>query len=83
MTPRDMLDVIKPNVISWIKDSTPVSPRVNVKLSATEFAPETIDALWEAFYGRHLKVIVSCKYCNSMNARTNPTCVQCGGPMGD
>ena len=26
--------------------------------------------------------IVPCPYCKSDNAVTNPTCVQCGGPLG-
>lgn len=27
-------------------------------------------------------VIVPCAHCDSANAFTNPTCVQCGAPMG-
>ena len=28
------------------------------------------------------KVIIPCKFCGSHNAFSNPTCVQCGGPLG-
>lgn len=31
----------------------------------------------------HVPVIILCPYCNSQNVFTNPTCVQCGAPMGD
>ncbi len=27
-------------------------------------------------------VIIVCRFCNSHNVISNPTCVQCGAPMG-
>ncbi len=38
------------------------------------------DKLWEKIYSK--PAIVPCPYCKSHNALTNPTCVQCGGPLG-
>lgn len=42
---------------------------------------DLIDKLWKKMYER--PVIVRCGSCNSHNVITNPTCVQCGAPMGD
>lgn len=42
---------------------------------------DLIDKLWEKMYSR--PVIVRCNHCNSHNVISNPTCVQCGAPMGD
>ena len=41
-----------------------------------------IDELWDRMYVNPKPVIVACGYCNSHNAISNPTCVQCGAPMG-
>jgi len=41
---------------------------------------DLVDRLWEKMTGR--PVIVPCPYCYSHNAVANPTCVQCGGPLG-
>ena len=38
------------------------------------------DKLWEKIYSK--PSIITCLYCKSHNAITNPTCVQCGGPLG-
>ena len=38
------------------------------------------DKLWEKIYSK--PSIIPCPYCKSHNAVTNPTCVQCGGPLG-
>lgn len=38
------------------------------------------DKLWEKIYNKPMTI--SCSYCSSHNAVTNPTCVQCGGPLG-
>ena len=38
------------------------------------------DKLWEKLNSK--PVIIACPYCKSHNAVTNPTCVQCGGPLG-
>ncbi len=38
------------------------------------------DKLWEKIYNK--PSIIPCPYCKSHNAVTNPTCVQCGGPLG-
>lgn len=40
------------------------------------------DVLWEMMYIKPKPVIIVCGYCNSHNAVTNPTCIQCGAPMG-
>lgn len=40
------------------------------------------DALWENMYVKPKPVIIVCGYCKSHNAVTNPTCIQCGAPMG-
>lgn len=36
--------------------------------------------MWEKIFD--VKVIIPRPYCHSHNIITNPTCVQCGGPMG-
>lgn len=38
------------------------------------------DKLWEKIYSK--PAIIPCPYCKSHNAVTNPTCIQCGGPLG-
>lgn len=40
------------------------------------------DDLWERMYVRPKPVIIVCGACKSHNAISNPTCVQCGAPMG-
>lgn len=41
-----------------------------------------IDELWNQMYINPRPVIIICAYCKAHNALTNPTCVQCGAPMG-
>lgn len=38
--------------------------------------------MWDSMYIHAQKVIVPCPHCSSRNAVTNPTCVQCGAPLG-
>lgn len=38
------------------------------------------DKLWEKLNSK--PAIIPCPYCKSHNAVTNPTCVQCGAPLG-
>ena len=38
---------------------------------------------WKQMYVQAKSVIVPCRYCASHNAVSNPTCVRCGGPMGE
>jgi hypothetical protein len=40
------------------------------------------DELWNRMYVNPKPVIVSCGFCKSHNAITNPICVQCGAPLG-
>jgi hypothetical protein len=40
-----------------------------------------IDRIWQKMYAK--PVIVRCSHCNSHNIISNPTCIQCGAPMGD
>ena len=46
-----------------------------------ELSDDLIDKMWEKMYSR--PVIVRCSHCNSHNTISNPTCIQCGAPMGD
>lgn len=46
-----------------------------------DVSDEWIDKIWEKMYSR--PVIVRCSHCNSHNVISNPTCIQCGAPMGD
>jgi hypothetical protein len=43
---------------------------------------EVMDKLVARMMVHTQKVIVPCKFCGSHNAFSNPTCVQCGGPLG-
>ena len=47
-----------------------------------EYGSVDADALWERMYIKPKPVIIMCGFCKSHNAVTNPTCVQCGAPMG-
>lgn len=38
--------------------------------------------LWERMYVHPKPVIIVCGYCKCHNAISNPTCIQCGAPMG-
>ena len=42
---------------------------------------DLVEKLWKKMYEK--PVIVRCGHCNSHNIITNPTCIQCGAPMGD
>ena len=42
----------------------------------------TMDKLVARMMVHTQKVIIPCKFCGSHNAFSNPTCVQCGGPLG-
>ena len=62
--------------------------RYNGASGSTYYAPEPldvsddwIDRIWQKMYEK--PVIVRCSHCNSHNVITNPTCIQCGAPMGD
>lgn len=41
---------------------------------------ELVDKLWEKMYQQ--PVLVRCPHCDSANVITNPTCIQCGAPLG-
>jgi len=51
---------------------------VSKKVEMTTLA----EMLWSQMYIHAKAVIVQCPYCNSHNAVTNPTCVQCGVGLG-
>lgn len=40
------------------------------------------DYIWEQMHVRPKPVIIICGFCKSHNAIDNPTCIQCGAPMG-
>lgn len=40
------------------------------------------EEMWERMYITPKPVIIICGFCKSHNAISNPTCVQCGAPMG-
>lgn len=40
------------------------------------------EQFWNMMYIKPKPVIVVCAFCKSHNAISNPTCVQCGAPMG-
>lgn len=42
-----------------------------------------MDKVWERMYVQPKPVIVICRYCHSHNVISNPTCIQCGAPMGN
>jgi hypothetical protein len=52
------------------------SPKPGIALTE-----DLVDQLWKKMYER--PVIVRCSHCNSHNVISNPTCIQCGAPMGD
>lgn len=49
--------------------------------------PEISDTLLDKLMGRMMEhtrlVIIPCRHCGSHNAFSNPTCIQCGAPMGE
>ena len=49
------------------------------KMSFSDLA----DSIWDNMYIRTKAVIITCKYCHSHNAISNPVCVSCGAPMGE
>lgn len=56
-----------------------LSPR-DIILPAEPDLDALAEKLADKIYSR--KVIIPCKYCRAANAYDNPTCVQCGGPLG-
>lgn len=46
-----------------------------------EFLLKLETELWRRMAER--PVIIACKWCDSRNAITNPTCIKCGGPLGE
>lgn len=52
-----------------------------MKPAKVELSDDVVDQIWKKMYER--PVIVRCSHCNSHNVITNPTCIQCGAPMGD
>ena len=59
-----------------------VGPRRQIEEFRGDLDIEALaNKLWEKIYSK--PAIISCPYCKSHNAVTNPTCVQYGGPLGE
>ena len=65
----------------WHGRYTRISGSVNVPESPL-YGNIDPDVLWERMYVQPRPVIIVCGFCKSHNAITNPTCVQCGAPIG-
>lgn len=59
--------------MEWVETEQPAN-KLDLDIEALA------DKLWEKIYNK--LAIIPCPYCKSHNAVTNPTCVQCGGPLG-
>lgn len=62
------------SAMEWRKVQTQSIPPMDLDIEALA------NKLWEKIYNK--PAIIPCSYCKSHNAVTNPTCVQCGGPLG-
>lgn len=67
--------------VLWLDDDDYIPPVFS--RPALDLDTLDIDALWEKMYTKAKAVIITCRYCNSHNAISNPTCVQCGAPLGE
>ena len=61
-------------------ESNPITT-VSGATTSLDISDDLVNRLWDKLYNK--KPIVFCTYCNSGNVFDNPTCVQCGAPMGD
>lgn len=61
-------------------------PKIHTGTYIREPELEINDKLLDKLMGRMMEhtrlVIIPCKFCGSHNAFSNPTCIQCGAPMG-
>ena len=56
-------------------------PTGTVVMGSDDVSDSLISKLWKKMF--EMPVIVRCSHCNSHNVITNPTCIQCGAPLGD
>lgn len=68
---------------SYLASSGKVFMSSGTYYPAQEYYESSSEDLWDRMYIRPKNVIIVCGYCHAHNAISNPTCIQCGAPMGD